>query len=250
MTNIKIVLSLIFILLLSPNATQTSTHFSWEEWIKEVVFGDEEIQDGSDFIFIEAPYRALNGANVPIKIYTKSPGIVKYTLIVDENPTPCCAIFEFDNMLAYVETNIRVNAYGYLRVIAEDNYGNKFMTTKFIKAAGGCSAPSVLKTDKAKGSIEVKEPLIKPGITRFQIWHPNYSGMQFDQLTRAEIPAEYIDEVDIHFDDSSFHYEGTIGIAENVYFGLASNTDGNVIASDNLDNNFLYFNKIEREIYE
>ena len=222
-----------------------ATHFSWDEWIKETVFGEDIIEDGSDFIFIEAPYRAVNGANVPIKIYTKSPGIVKYTLIVDENPTPCCAIFEFDNMLAYVETNIRVNAYGYLRVIAEDNYGNKFMTTQFIKAAGGCSAPSIIKTNKVKGSIEVKEPLIKPGITKFQFWHPNYSGMQFNQVTRAEIPAEYIDDVDIHFDDSSFHYEGTIGIAENVYFGLAIDQDGDVTATDNLGNQFLHLKQRE-----
>ena len=233
MTNIKIVISLILVLLLSPNTIQTATHFSWNEWIKEPGFVDEEIQDGSEFIFIEAPYRALNGANVPIKIYSRSPGIVKYTLIVDENPTPCCAVFEFDNMPAYVETNIRVNAYGYLRVIAEDNYGNKFMTTRFIKAAGGCSAPSVLKTNKQKGKIEVTESLIKPGVTNFQIWHPNYSGMQFNQLTRTEIPAEYINEVDIHFDNSSFHYEGTIGIAENVYFGLATDGEGDLTAKDN-----------------
>ena len=56
---------------------------------------------------------------------------------------------------------------------------------------------SAVQTDKEKGSIEVKKPLIKPGITKFQFWHPNYSGMQFDQLTRTEIPAEYINEVDI-----------------------------------------------------
>ena len=247
MTNIKIVISLILVLLLSPNTIQTATHFSWNEWIKETVFGDEEIQDGSEFIFIEAPYRALNGANVPIKLYSRSPGIVKYTLIVDENPTPSCAVFEFDNMPAYVETNIRVNAYGYLRVIAEDNYGNKFMTTRFIKAAGGWSAPSVLKTNKQKGKIEVTESLIKPGVTNFQIWHPNYSGMQFDQLTRTEIPAEYINEVDIHFDNSSFHYEGTIGIAENVYFGLAIDGEGDLTAKDNLGNNFLYIRKMRDE---
>ena len=53
MTNIKIVISLILVLLLSPNTIQTATHFSWNEWIKETVFGDEEIQDGSEFIFIE-----------------------------------------------------------------------------------------------------------------------------------------------------------------------------------------------------
>ena len=236
---------LLLILLLVCFPVNSATHFSWDEWIKETVFGEEIIEDGSDFIYIEAPYRALNGGNVPIKIYTKSPGIVKYTLIIDENPTPCCAIFEFDNMPAYIETNIRVNAYTYLRVIAEDIFGNKFMSTQFIKSAGGCSAPSIIKTDKEKGSIEVKKPLIKPGITKFQFWHPNYSGMQFDQLTRAEIPAEYINEVDIHFDTSSFHYEGTIGIAENVYFGLATDHDGDVTATDNLGNQFLHLKQRE-----
>lgn len=238
MTNIKIVLSLILLLLLSPNTIQTATHFSWDEWIKEEVFGDEEIQDGSEFIFIEAPYRALNGANVPIKIYTRSPGIVKYTLIIDENPTPCCAIFEFDNMLAYVETNIRVNAYTYLRVIAEDDYGNKFMTTRFIKAAGGCSAPSVLKTDKTKGSIEVEEPLIKPGITRFKIWHPNYSGMQFNQLTRTEIPADFIDNVVIKTKNGMFEYNGTIGISQNHYFTIYGGEIKNILYTDNLGNTY------------
>ena len=245
-------LIIIFAAVLSFVMVSNVKSSSWDDYIKEEVVGDKTVwYDNS--ILIQSPYRALDPAGVEISIYDRAPSVADYTkltLVIEENPTPCCAIFEFYNMPAYVETNIRVNAYGYLRVIAEDNYGNKFMTTQFIKAAGGCSAPSVLKTDKAKGSIEVKEPLIKPGITRFQIWHPNYSGMQFDQLTRAEIPAEYIDEVDIYFDDSSFHYEGTIGIAENVYFGLASNKDGNVIASDNLDNNFLYFNEIEREIYE
>ena len=236
---------LLLILLLVCFPVNSATHFSWDEWIKETIFGEEIIEDGSDFIYIEAPYRALNGGNVPIKIYTKSPGIVKYTLIIDENPTPCCAIFEFDNMPAYIETNIRVNAYTYLRVIAEDIFGNKFMSTQFIKSAGGCSAPSIIKTDKVKGSIEVREPLIKPGITKFQFWHPNYSGMQFDQLTRAEIPAEYINEVDIHFDTSSFHYEGTIGIAENVYFGLAIDQDGDVTATDNLGNQFLHLKQRE-----
>ena len=72
------------------------------------LFNDKEITGDSQFIHIEAPYRAINGGNVPIKIYTDSPGIVKFTLIIDENPTPCCAIFEFDNIPAYVETN-----YGY-----------------------------------------------------------------------------------------------------------------------------------------
>ena len=229
---------LLLILLLVCLPVSSATHYSWNEWIKETVFNDKEITGDSQFIHIEAPYRAINGGNVPIKIYTDSPGIVKFTLIIDENPTPCCAIFEFDNIPAYVETNIRVNAYTYLRVVAEDIYGNLYMNTEFIKAAGGCSAPSMFVSDKPLGSIELVK---KNGeYNKYQFWHPNYSGLQFNQLTRTEIPAEYIDKVEIHFDDASFRYEGTIGIAENVYFSLATNTEGDVTATANLGNHFSY----------
>tara|TARA_B100000424_G_scaffold252067_1_gene228089 strand:+ start:5679 stop:6395 length:717 start_codon:yes stop_codon:yes gene_type:complete len=229
---------LLLILLLVCLPVSSATHYSWNEWIKETVFDDKEITGDSQFIHIEAPYRAINGGNVPIKIYTDSPGIVKFTLIIDENPTPCCAIFEFDNIPAYVETNIRVNAYTYLRVVAEDIYGNLYMNTEFIKAAGGCSAPSMFVSDKPLGSIELVK---KNGeYNKYQFWHPNYSGLQFNQLTRTEIPAEYIDKVEIHFDDASFRYEGTIGIAENVYFSLATNKEGDVTATDNLGNHFSY----------
>ena len=131
-------------------------------------------------------------------------------------------------------------------MIAEDNYGNKFMTTQFIKAAGGCSAPSIIKTDKVKGSIEVREPLIKPGITKFQFWHPNYSGMQFNQVTRAEIPAEYIDNVKMWVDENLvWEYNGTIGIAQDVFFMMPIHTIGKYVkiyAKDNLGNEFNYDN--------
>ena len=240
---------LLLLLLLLPISLPSETHFSWEEWIKDTFLNedfmkglDEDvvINDGTGLIDIQAPYRALDGANVPITISTKSRDILKYILIVDENPTPCCAIFEFDNMPAYVETNIRVNAYTYLRVLAEDRFGDVYMVTKFIKAAGGCSAPGLIESGNPKGTITVKSPYSYPGVTNYQFWHPNYSGMQFDQLTRTEIPADYIENVDIEFDNSSFRYEGTIGIAENVYFNLitekgvgtitATDSDGNIFS--------------------
>ena len=225
---------LLLLLLLLPTSINSATHFSWEEWIKDAVFGDDVvIHESQGLIDIQAPYRAVNGGNVPIIISTRSRDIIKYTLIIDENPTPCCAIFEFDNMPAYVETNIRVDAYTHLRVIAEDRFGDMYMETKFIKAAGGCSAPSMIDSGRPKGQIDVNYPYTYPGITNYQFWHPNYSGLQFSHVTRAEIPAEYIEQVDIQFDGSSFRYEGTIGIAENVYFNLRTeNGPGTISAID------------------
>ena len=38
---------------------------------------------------------------------------------------------------------------------------------------------------------------------RFLISHPNYSGLQFNQLTRAEIPAHFINYVKVEQDGGS-----------------------------------------------
>ena len=234
---------LLLILLLVCFPVNSATHFSWDEWIKETIFGEEIIEDGSDFIYIEAPYRALNGGNVPIKIYTKSPGIVKYTLIIDENPTPCCATFEFWEMVPHIMTNIRVNAYTNLRVISENEFDELRYNKQYIKAAGGCSAPPVLISDKPFGTINLIQ---SNGWTKIKIWHPNFSGMQFNQLTRSEIPAEYIDNVKMWVDDNLvWEYNGTIGIAQDVFFMMPIHTIGKhveIYAKDNLGNEFEYDN--------
>ena len=41
---------LLLILLLVCFPVNSATHFSWDEWIKETIFGEEIIEDGSDFI--------------------------------------------------------------------------------------------------------------------------------------------------------------------------------------------------------
>ena len=72
--------------------------------------------------------------------------------------------------------------------------------------------------------------------------------MQFDQLTRSEIPAEYIEKVKLYVDNEHvFSYSGTIGIGQNVFFELpiyASGKSIKVIANDNLGNEFNYDNNI------
>ena len=44
-------------------------------------------------------------------------------------------------------TRIRIDKYTYVRAIAEYNNGDKFMVSNFVKAAGGCSAPSLADMD-------------------------------------------------------------------------------------------------------
>ena len=100
-----------------------------------------------------------------------------------------------------------------------------------------------LTSDKPFGTINL---LQTNGWTKIKIWHPNFSGMQFDQLTRTEIPAEYIESVQLFVEDKLvWEYNGTIGIAQDVFFMMPIHTEGKhvvVFARDNLGNEFEYDN--------
>ena len=233
MINIKsVVLSLI--ILLFPISVCSD---SWKERLKDNLY-KEQLLEQTDDIIIESPYRAIDGGNVPIVITTKSKDLIKFTLIIDENPTPCCATFEFVGLLPYIETNIRVNAYTHLTVVAEDIDGNLYVNRKYIKAAGGCSATPIVNSDVPKDRVDIIDDKLHFDKKKIQFNHPNYSGLQFNQLTRTEIPADYIDSVVIETSKGIFSYEGTIGISQNHYFTLYSGDIKKIIYTDNLGNNY------------
>ena len=233
MINIKsVILSLI--ILLFPISVCSD---SWKEWLKDDLYGSKKIVQTKDII-IESPYRAIDSGNVPIVITTKSKDLIKFTLIIDENPTPCCATFEFVGLLPYIETNIRVNAYTHLTVVAEDIDGNLYVNRKFIKAAGGCSATPIVDNDVPKDRVDIIDDKLHFDKKKIQFNHPNYSGLQFNQLTRTEIPADYIDSVVVKTSKGIFSYEGTIGISQNHYFTLFSGDIEKIIYTDNLGNNY------------
>ena len=233
MINIKsVILSLI--ILLFPISVCSD---SWKEWLKDDLY-EEQFLEQTDDIIIESPYRAIDSGNVPIVITTKSKDLIKFTLIIDENPTPCCATFEFVGLLPYIETNIRVNAYTHLTVVAEDIDGNLYVNRKFIKAAGGCSATPIVDSDVPKNKIDIIDDKLHFDKKKIQFNHPNYSGLQFNQLTRTEIPADYIDSVVVKTSKGIFSYDGTIGISQNHYFTLFSGDIEKIIYTDNLGNNY------------
>ena len=108
-------------------------------------------------------------------------------------------------------TNVRINAYTDLRVISENEFEELRYNKQYIKAAGGCSATPVLTSDEPFGTINLIQT---NGWTKIKIWHPNFSGMQFNQITGSEIPAEYIDNVKMWVDDNLvWEYNGTIGLS-------------------------------------
>jgi sulfur-oxidizing protein SoxY len=93
----------------------------------------------SNAIVIEAPQIAENGAVVPIEIMSKIPGTTALAVLVEKNPYPLVAKFDFmDGALPFVKINAKMGETSDVRVVA--TAGDKHYTaSKEIKVTiGGC----------------------------------------------------------------------------------------------------------------
>ncbi len=100
------------------------------------------------------------------------------------------------------------------------------MTERFVKASGGCSAPALKDQDTAlahlgemrlKPVAESSAPAPDPGMSKAQLMirHPNYSGLQMNQLTRLYIPARFVNDIVVKDGDRLvFSMEGGISLSE------------------------------------
>jgi sulfur-oxidizing protein SoxY len=198
------------------------------------IFGGRTVRDGSAIVAIEAPYRAEDAALVPVGIRTllasdDARQIRAVTLVIDENPSPLAAVFSPGTAagIRSLSTRVRVDSYTNVHVVAELSDGELYATQRFVKAAGGCSAPAAkVEADsiplgtmrfrrfhaEAGGDSEVRE-------AQLLIRHPNYSGMQMDQITRLYVPAHFVNSVRIWQGDTLLlAVESGISISENPEF--------------------------------
>lgn len=90
-------------------------------------------------IVIEAPQIAENGAVVPIEITSKIPGTTSMAVLVDKNPYPLVAKFDFmEGALPFVKINAKMGETSDVRVVATAG-GKHYQATKEIKVTiGGC----------------------------------------------------------------------------------------------------------------
>ncbi len=204
---------------------------TWDE-IKVDVVGDGPIADGADLFQLEAPTRAQDAAIVPIHITQKegTATITRLTLVVDENPAPVVAVFDFGPAMGPLdlETRVRVNSYSNVRAIAETADGQLHMTGRFVKAAGGCSAPAskdAAEALAALGKMKTRWFDATPsqaGARReaqVMLRHPNYSGLQRNQLTHLLVPARFVNLMEVRQGpDLLFRMEGGISISEDPTF--------------------------------
>jgi sulfur-oxidizing protein SoxY len=214
----------------------------WPGLVQDI-FNNRPMNDGSDVIGIEMPYRAEDAAIVPVTLRNKlaptdSRHVVAITLVIDQNPAPMAAKFELgpDAHVSEISTRVRVNNYTDVHAVAELSDGTLYVVKTFVKASGGCSAPAAKNADEASnhlGQMKYRQ-FARAGQgnadgtreAQIMIGHPNNSGLQMDQLTQLYIPAFFIDHLKLWQDDSLvLAMEGGISISEdpNLRFTYISN---------------------------
>lgn len=184
----------------------------------------------ADMLVLEAPSRAIDAAVVPIAIRSRWPQgagryIARLYLIIDANPSPISAIFQFspESGRAEIETRVRVDAYSHVRAIAETSDGQLYGVTRFVKASGGCSAPAGSDAQAAAASMGQMRFRVEgdlkgrtPVLAQLMIDHPNHSGLAMDQYSRQFTPAHYVRKVDVT-------YEGKPVFSADVDFSISEN---------------------------
>ena len=199
--------------------------------IRDSLFpGSPDIVESEEIVSLTAPKRAIDAALVPLEVRVNvrqgdTNPIERIHLIVDNNPSPIVGSFDMspNNGIANIATRVRVNAYSPVRVIAQTADGKLHMHSKFVKASGVAQPLQVLMTcwrRQRMGRMKLKDLAGENSrMMQLLISHPNYSGLQIDQLTRHWIPSDYVSDVNITLEgEPVMRFNGGISISENPTF--------------------------------
>ena len=211
----------------------------WPELARLFFDGQPTVEDAG-LVSFEAPERAEDAALVPMSFSAKLPEgdsrrVHKLTLVIDQNPVPLAAAFVLGEKAGdtRISTRVRVNSYTDVHLVAELGDGSLHMATRFVKAAGGCSAPMVKSMDDALATLgQMKFRVLPPtpeapNEALLMIRHPNNSGLQMDQVTRLYTPARYIDQLAVYQGtDLIFSMKGGISISEDPNFRFTFKPNG------------------------
>ncbi|MFL6551510.1 MAG: quinoprotein dehydrogenase-associated SoxYZ-like carrier [Povalibacter sp.] len=182
----------------------------WAE-LQRAIFPDRTISDGTGVIELEAPPRALDAALVPFTITLPGDKQIKsVVLVIDNNPGPLAGRFTFGPAADphTLKVRMRVNTYTDVHAVAEDAAGKLYAVNRYVKASGGCSAPAGSNDEESMRNLgQMKLKLLdefavgKPIQAQLMIRHPNFNGMQMDQLTRMYTAAHFIRTINITYGD-------------------------------------------------
>ena len=194
------------------------------------VFGNAPLEAADNVVTFDTPKRAEDAAIVPVAIRSRFPQtrerfIERIWLIVDNNPSPIAAVFQFtlESGRADIETRIRIEQYTHVRAVAQTNDGKLYMAANYVKASGGCSAPAgkdalAAKANLGKMRVRVDEPAGpgQPALAQLMISHPNDSGLAMDQLTRTYAAPHFVRQVKVS-------HAGKLVMSAEVDFSISEN---------------------------
>jgi sulfur-oxidizing protein SoxY len=228
-------LLLVFALLGPARAepTEAERMARWSD-LKHAIFGDRVVEDAGTLVAIDAPDRAEDAAIVPVAIQVSdalAPRVRDLYLVIDNNPSPLAAHFVLGPLAERREiaTRVRIDDYTYLHAVAETADGRLYEAARFIKAAGGCSAPAgkdqalaLERLGKMKLTLGDRSGPDAPITVKLLVSHPNSSGLQMDQATRNYIRADFMQSLDITYNGQSvFRLESDIAISEDPSFSFS-----------------------------
>jgi sulfur-oxidizing protein SoxY len=216
---------------LAPAAESSSNPDTVPVWqqMRAQLFGSRPIEQDHSVVTLVAPSRAQDASVVPIAIKTglgegQTRRIARLYLFIDANPSPLGAVFTFGprSARADIETRVRIEDYTWMRAIAELTDGRLYADQRFVKAAGGCSAPYATAPDfdafhprarlKVDASVEPKTGVL----AELMIQHPNSSGLARDQITHLFIPPYFVRDIEVT-------YAGELVISAQVDFTISQN---------------------------
>ena len=216
--------------------------------LKQELYGAREIIENDGAVTLYAPENAEDAALVPISVRFPSHTsrtIVSMTLVVERNPAPVAATFEFGESFRagqdvgerQLATRIRVDSFSRVRAIVETDDGKLHMSTRFVAGAGGCSATPSKDMEAALaglGKINIKT--LRESVrgeswreTQVMVKHPNFTGLQMDPVSRGYVPARFVNDLEVKSAGKLLvRMEGGISISENPHlrFSYAATPDG------------------------
>jgi sulfur-oxidizing protein SoxY len=225
----------------------------WTE-LQRAIFPGRTISDGAGVIQLDAPPRALDAALVPFTITLAGDKPIRTVfLVIDNNPGPLAGRFKFGAAAdpRTLKVRMRVNTHTNVHAIAEDSDGKLYAVERFVKASGGCSAPAGSSDEESSrnlGQMKVKGLTEfapgKPIQAQLMIRHPNFNGMQMDQLTRMYAPAHFIRSIDITYEaEPVLRIESDIALSTDpvIGFGFVPREKGRlkVEVSDSKEQSFV-----------
>lgn len=246
-------------LVVAPAASLAQS--AWDH-IRPEVFGQRAILDGTGILTLKAPFRPEDQRAVPIGVdarFSDGRSIKAITIIIDENPSPVATVMTMGPNRAHVATNItfRFNRKTNVRAIVEASDGQLYMQHAFVRYAGGqsaCSAPPNGNAEEIAASMgKMKLAHLTDGVAaessqvhrraRLEVKHPNFTGLQMDQITLLYYPVHIIETLQIkQGDDLVMEMKNGISVSENPIIDFDFDVNGasalKVTANDTKKNVF------------